>query len=148
MRISVFEDASLRILMLLAATPEQQLTSRTIAQAVGIPYNHVSKAVFKLGELGLVDSSRGRGGGVRLSSAGGRASVGDLLRALDNDKYPAACHSADGDCPLARQCRLQTALEQAREQFYRALDSVVIAELPHAAQLAPVLLGLPSLRDK
>lgn len=146
MRISVFEDASLRIMMLLAAAPERQLTSRNIAEAVGVPYNHVSKAVLKLGELGLLDSSRGRGGGVRINAAGMTASVGGLLRSLDKDEFPAACRSTDGDCPLNHQCALQSALEGAKEEFYRSLDRVVIAELPHPVQMRPVLLGLPRLR--
>ncbi|MDN5666930.1 MAG: Rrf2 family transcriptional regulator [Renibacterium salmoninarum] len=146
MRISVFEDASLRILMLLAATPDRQLTSRSIAEAVGVPYNHVSKAVLKLAELGLLDSSRGRGGGVRISASGLTASVGGLLRSLDKDEFPAACRSAQGDCPLNHQCILQSALDRAKEAFYRSLDQVVIAELPHPAQMRPVLLGLPGIR--
>lgn len=146
MRISVFEDASLRIVMLLAAIPERQLTSRNIAEAVGVPYNHISKAVLKLGELGLLDSSRGRGGGVRIAAAGLKYSVGGLLRALDRDEFPAACRSAEGDCPLNHQCNLQSALDQAKEAFYQSLDQVIIADLSHPAQMRPVLLGLPRLR--
>lgn len=146
MRISVFDDASLRTMMLLAAADERQLTTRQVAEAVGVPYNHVSKAVLKLGELGLLESSRGRGGGVRLSHAGRTASVGGLLRSLDKDVFPAACHTAETDCPLSHQCTLQSALDQAREAFYRSLDQVIISELPHPAQMRPVLLGLPGIR--
>lgn len=49
MRINAFSDVCLRALMLLSASPEGELlTTQAIADGVGTPYNHVSKAVLKL----------------------------------------------------------------------------------------------------
>jgi DNA-binding transcriptional MocR family regulator len=48
-------------MMVLAAAPGGSLlTTRSIADAVGTPYNHVSKAMAKLRELGMIDVERGR----------------------------------------------------------------------------------------
>lgn len=49
-----------------------------------------------------------------------------------------------GNCPLINECRLRGALARAREAFYAELDSVVIADLPQARQMAPVfqMIGL------
>ena len=66
MKINAFADVSLRTLMVLAAAPEGGLlTTQNVADAVGTPYNHVSKAVAKLRMLGLIDVERGRNGGRR-----------------------------------------------------------------------------------
>jgi Rrf2 family nitric oxide-sensitive transcriptional repressor len=71
MKINAFADVSLRALMVLAAAPEADLlTTQAVADAVGTPYNHVSKAMAKLRMLGLIDVERGRNGGSRLSAAG------------------------------------------------------------------------------
>jgi Rrf2 family transcriptional regulator, nitric oxide-sensitive transcriptional repressor len=139
MKINAFADMSLRAMMVLAAAGDSELlTTQAIADAVGTPYNHVSKAVAKLREMGLVDIERGRNGGARLNAAGRRATVGQLLRQLDTRTDPADCVAADRTCPLIAGCALRTALARAREAFYRELDGVVIASLSRAPSAAPL----------
>jgi Rrf2 family transcriptional regulator, nitric oxide-sensitive transcriptional repressor len=147
MKINAFADVSLRAMMVLAAVPNGGLlTTQNIADAVATPYNHVSKAMTKLRELGMIDVERGRRGGSRLSSAGRNATVGQLLRQLDTRTDPAECIAVAGACPLVNECRLRGALSRAREAFYRELDDVVVASLPSASQMAPVFqsIGLRS----
>ncbi|MCW1249924.1 Rrf2 family transcriptional regulator [Acaricomes phytoseiuli] len=139
MRVNLFADASLRAMMLLSAT-EHSLRTQQIAEAAGIPYHHMSKAVQRLSGLGLVETTRGRGGGVRLSPVGRESTVGGILRALNTDEYPAACVTDGGQCPLFSHCRLRDALTRARESFYRELDSVRITDLSHPAQVSQILL--------
>ncbi|WP_427133928.1 RrF2 family transcriptional regulator [Pseudarthrobacter sp. S9] len=143
MKINAFADVSLRAMMVLAAAPDGGLlTTQNIADAVGTPYNHVSKAMAKLRELGMIDVERGRNGGSRLSSAGRAATVGQLLRQLDTRLDPADCVAAGGTCPLITECRLRAALARAREAFYRELDDVVVASLPGSRQMTPVFQAI------
>ncbi|WP_043443227.1 RrF2 family transcriptional regulator [Arthrobacter sp. L77] len=139
MRINAFADVSLRAMMVLAAAADGELlTTQSIADAVGTPYNHVSKTMAKLRELGMIDVERGRNGGARLSTAGRAATVGRLLRTLDTRTDPADCVTATGTCPLVNECRLRAALSRAREAFYRELDDIVVATLPTSRQMSPV----------
>ena len=148
MRISAFSDVCLRVLMLLAEPSELDLTTaRVIAERVGTPYNHVSKAIIRLRELGLVDVVRGRSGGVRLSAEGRQATVGALLRRLDTRTDVAACETPHGPCPLLAGCGLRSALGRAREAFYAELDAVVVSSLPHGTLTGPVLVGLTTRPD-
>jgi Rrf2 family nitric oxide-sensitive transcriptional repressor len=145
MKINAFADVSLRAMMVLAAAPDGLLlTTQSIANAVGTPYNHVSKAMARLRELGVIDVERGRNGGSRLNEAGRRATVGQLLRQLNTRVDPADCQSPNGNCPLINECRLRYARSQAREAFYRELDDIVISTLPNSRQMDPVfsVIGL------
>lgn len=145
MKINAFADVSLRALMVLAAAPSGALlTTQNIADSVGTPYNHVSKAMTKLRSLGLIEVVRGRTGGSRLSHAGRVATVGQVLRQLDTRTDAAECVAPGGNCPLINECKLRAALARAREAFYRELDSVVIVDLPGSRQMAPVfdMIGL------
>ncbi|MDQ0692460.1 Rrf2 family transcriptional regulator [Arthrobacter sp. W4I7] len=145
MKINAFADVSLRALMVLAAAPGGTLlTTQNIADTVGTPYNHVSKAMAKLRNLGLIEVERGRTGGSRLSHAGRVATVGQILRQLDTRTDAAECMAPGGNCPLINECKLRSALSRAREAFYRELDSVVIADLPVSRQMEPVfeMIGL------
>jgi len=147
MRINAFSDVCLRVVMVLCAAPESvTYTSRVIAAEVGTPYNHVSKAIVRLRELGLVEVVRGRSGGVRISLLGREVTVGALLRQLDTRTDLAACDSPSGPCPLIDGCGLRGALRRARESFYRELDGIVIAALPHGKPGGPVLAPLGLLR--
>jgi Rrf2 family nitric oxide-sensitive transcriptional repressor len=143
MKINAFADVSLRAMMVLAAAADGELlTTQSIADAVGTPYNHVSKAMAKLRALGLIDVERGRNGGSRLNAAGRAATVGQLLRALDTRTDPADCVAAAGTCPLITECRLRGALGRAREAFYRELDNIVVASLPTTRQMNPVFQAI------
>ena len=143
MKINAFADVSLRAMMVLAAAADGGLlTTQSIADAVGTPYNHVSKAMAKLRTLGLIDVERGRNGGSRLNVAGRAATVGQLLRALDTRTDPADCVAAAGTCPLITECRLRSALGRAREAFYRELDDIVVASLPTTRQMNPVFQAI------
>ncbi|MEO5781166.1 MULTISPECIES: Rrf2 family transcriptional regulator [Arthrobacter] len=143
MKINAFADVSLRAMMVLAAAPAGGLlTTSAIADAIRTPYNHVSKAMAKLRELGMIDVERGRNGGARLSNAGRSATVGQLLRQLDPRQDLADCVAADGPCPLINECQLRAALSRAREAFYRELDGIVVASLPTTGQMTPVFAAI------
>ncbi|KFF59225.1 Rrf2 family transcriptional regulator [Cryobacterium sp. MLB-32] len=141
MRITAFSDVCLRVVMLLTAEPDL-LTSRVIAERVGTPYNHVSKAVMRVRALGLVEVERGRSGGVRISPAGRTATVGWLLRQLDDRPDLAGCETHDGPCPLLVGCGLRGALRQAREAFYAQLDDLTITSMAPGRRPGPVPLTL------
>lgn len=147
MRINSFSDVSLRLLMVLSAIPEEELpTTRELAELVGTPYNHVSKAVLKLRQMGLVEALRGRSGGVRITTAGRNATVGRVLRELDDHSDVAACQTDMGDCPLAHDCGLRGALNHAREAFYLSLDNVSISSLARKSSPGPTPVILHTVR--
>lgn len=140
MRINAFSDVCLRVVMLLTTSPEAGLlTSRVISDGIATPYNHVSKAIIRLRELGLVEVVRGRSGGVRISPRGRRATVGWLLRQLDTRSDVADCETPNGKCPLSGVCELRVVLRRAREAFYTELDDIVISALAHRGQMGPIL---------
>lgn len=138
MKLNAFGDVCLRTLMLLGADPGRQMTGRQIAEAVGIPYNHVSKAVLELKRRGALEVSRGRTGGARITPAGLELSVGRLLRDLDTQLDVVDCTGAATNgglpCPLLDGCRLRSALARAREAFYAELDETTVSQLTGPAR--------------
>ncbi|MHA7155728.1 RrF2 family transcriptional regulator [Arthrobacter sp. TMN-50] len=149
MRINAFSDVCLRVLMILASAPHDGLqTSRVIAAEIAIPYNHVSKAVIRLRDHGLVDVVRGRSGGLRISDEGKRVTVGALLRSLDTRNDVADCRTPKGDCPLLAGCGLRIALARARDAFYAELDGVVIADLAGPGRSRSAFVDLQDLTTR
>ncbi|MFG1680444.1 RrF2 family transcriptional regulator [Nonomuraea sp. NPDC049269] len=143
MRLTAFTDISLRVVMRLAvARQDELLTTRKVAEMLVVPYTHAAKAVARLSELGLVETRRGRGGGLQITEAGRRAPVGAVVRSLESDGDVVGCED-DPPCPLRAACLLRTALRQAQEAFYASLDTVTVASLV-ASPTGPTLLSLTS----
>lgn len=147
MRLSAYTDVCLRTLMVLGAPGAGRLTTRQIAELIAIPYNHVTKAVLELGNLGALDVTRGRYGGAQITEAGRTMSLGQLLRTLDwrDDVVDCTSHGGQHDCPLAGGCRLRSALRQAREAFYATLDPLTVEEVIDSSS-AVAFLPFPRVR--
>ena len=79
MRLTVFSDYTLRVLMYLALERTRLATIPDIAEAYGISENHLMKVVHQLARAGVVESVRGRGGGIRLARAPDEKELAALL---------------------------------------------------------------------
>lgn len=144
MRLTAFTDVSLRLVMRLAVSgSEELLTTRAAAQMLSVPYTHMAKAVARLAELGVVETRRGRGGGLRLTEEGRRTSVGAIVRELEGSGDLASCED-DPPCPLRAACRLRGALREAQEAFYSSLDRVTVESLT-AGPARSVLVSLSAV---
>jgi Rrf2 family nitric oxide-sensitive transcriptional repressor len=131
MRLLASTDFALRILMLLGrGGPEDTTNVETLAQRLGgLSRNHLHKIVQELASLGIVRTSRGAGGGVRLAKPAHEVKIGALVRALESDQVMVECFRADhGECTLERGCRLRPMLRRARESFYETLDGYTLAD--------------------
>ena len=67
MRLSVYTDYALRLLMYLALKKDGLATIAEIAATYDISKNHLMKVAYELGAAGYFASVRGRGGGLRLA---------------------------------------------------------------------------------
>ncbi|GGN97017.1 HTH-type transcriptional repressor NsrR [Actinoplanes lobatus] len=140
MRLNRSTDIGLRVLMLAAARPDDLLTIDVLADSVAVPRSHLAKVVQRLQHLGLLDTVRGRNGGVRLATGAAGASIGGLVRELEGDTEVVEC-GGETPCPLNAGCRLRGALRVAQEAFYASLDPITIGDLA-APPVRQVLLTL------
>ncbi len=144
-KLSVFADVCLRTLMLLGSRRDELITTRDISGQIGVPYNHVAKAVLELRNRGAIEVTRGRYGGSQITAAGLQLSVGRLMRDLDVRDDVVDCVSEAGEpCPLLAHCGLRSALRRAREAFYAELDLLRIEDLTGLASTR--MLPFPILR--
>ena len=134
MQLTKFTDLALRIVMRLAVGDEKQAeaaTTRAVADQLAVKYTHAAKVVAALQKLGVVETRRGRAGGLRLSEGSHSLSVGWLVRELEGDREVVECEG-DNPCPLRAGCRLRTALRDAQEAFFATLDPLTVADLTDA----------------
>jgi Rrf2 family transcriptional regulator, nitric oxide-sensitive transcriptional repressor len=130
MRLSDYTDYSLRVLMYCATHAERLLTIAEIADGLQVSKNHLMKVVNDLARQGLLETTRGRGGGLRLAKAPAAIRVGEVLRAAETDFRLVECFDAASDtCTLTPACRLKGVLHKALKAYFAELDGVTLADI-------------------
>ena len=130
MRLTQYTDYSLRVLIYLAARSAERSTIEEMSRAYGISRAHLMKVVHELGQQGFVDTTRGRGGGVRLARRPDQISVGDVVRAMEDRMDLVECFGPEGGaCRIEPSCALRGALESALNAFLSVLEDYTLADL-------------------
>lgn len=146
MRLTDYTDYSLRVMLYLALRRDGLSTIQEISDAYGISKNHLMKVVQRLGELGWVDTIRGRNGGLRLAASSLALTAGEVVRQTENDFALVGCFPDENGqrraCVIEPHCRLKHALAGARVAFLAELDHHTIGELAQPAAELAGLLGL------
>src|SRR5579875_1533738 len=91
MRLTVYTDFSLRVLMYVALNPERRPTIGQIAESYGISKNHLMKVVYQLGLAGYIETVRGKNGGLRLGKPAGEIGLGEVVRRTEPDMALVPC---------------------------------------------------------
>lgn len=144
MRLTVHTDYALRVLITLTVVDDRVVTIDELAKRHRVSKNHLMKVAQTLVGLGLVQSVRGRAGGLKLARAPGDIRMGAVVRDLEDDMRLVEClGEGPATCVLTGACRLTRALAQAVEAFLAELDKLTLADLAGLRPAVRERLGLP-----
>jgi Rrf2 family nitric oxide-sensitive transcriptional repressor len=128
--LTQFSDYSLRVALYLACHPDALVSVDEVSRAFGISKHHLVKVVQTLTDHGVVESQRGRGGGMRLAMAPSAINVGWLIRRTEPHLNLVECFDpAANTCPIAPACGLKGALRRAQLAFLDVLDEYTLDQL-------------------
>ena len=149
MRLTVYTDFALRVLMYVALQPERRPTIAEIAGSYGISKNHVMKVVYQLSLAGYLDTVRGQNGGVRLARPPQEIVLGEIVRRTEPDMAIVPCFApTSAACVLLPACKLRRALHEARDAFLAVLDGYSLADLAdNRAELGALLARGPDRKE-
>lgn len=130
MRLTVYTDYSLRVLMYVALHPERRPTIAEVASKYGISKNHIMKVVYQLGLAGYIETVRGQSGGMRLARSPEEIILGEIVRRTEPDMAIVPCFDPENTaCVITPACKLRAALHHAQIAFLAVLDGYSLADL-------------------
>ena len=146
MRLTQYSDLGFRLMMYLAICKEKLATIQEVSDRFDISKNHLVKISHELTKQGLIESVRGRNGGVRLALPPEEINLEMVLRATEEDFDLVECFNSEtNQCVISELCRLNSILDEALEAFLAKLRKVSLADLVRNGKVIEAeLLPLPN----
>ena len=143
MRLTRQTNYAVRILMYCAANDADLSRIGEIARAYSVSELFLFKILQPLTKAGLIQTVRGRNGGIRLGRPADKISLLDVVKVTEDNFAMAECFENDAaECPLIDSCGLNTALRKALGAFFDVLAGYSIDDLVKARPSINFLLGL------
>ena len=122
MRLTRQTNYAIRILMYCGANQGNLSRIPEIASAYGLSELFLFKILQPLVEHKLVETVRGRNGGVKLGRPADQITLFDVVRVTEDNFAMAECFETDtADCPLVDSCALNEALRKALGAFFAGM---------------------------
>ena len=129
MRLTDHTDYSLRVLMYLNGH-RRTVTLQELTEKVGVSKNNLIKVSNQLAKLELIDTTRGRSGGLVIKEATGLKSLKEIIMKTEANFFLAECFSGKKcDCIFQRSCSIKKSLSDAVQAFLDSLDKKTLNDV-------------------
>lgn len=146
MRLTRQTNYAIRILMYCASNEGNLSRIPDIAAAYTVSELFLFKILQPLVQAKLVETVRGRNGGVRLAKPAEQINLFEVVRVTEENFSMAECFDSDtAECPLIDSCNLNAALREALNAFFEALARHTIADLTRDRSTMRALLQIEGL---
>lgn len=159
MKLTNYSDYALRSLIYLAVKPEPHTLANIsdIANSYNISRSHLTKIIHQLGQLGYIETIRGKNGGIRLARAPEEINLGILIKQIEPDFALVECFAATipddntkqqglpitlidetmnessslkkRGCAISPVCKLKGVFFEALTAFIRVLEGYTLADI-------------------
>ncbi|MBH0086266.1 Rrf2 family transcriptional regulator [Psychrobacter sp. SCQQ22] len=155
MRLTNYSDYALRSLIYLAVKPEPHTLANIsdISNSYDISKSHLTKVIHQLGQLGYIESVRGKNGGIRLARAPKEINLGILIKQIEPDFDLVECFAVpvskgEGSqskdlpvtfieektdkpigCVITPVCQLKSVFSEALRAFITVLERYTLADI-------------------
>ena len=107
-----------------------RISAAQLAEDTGLPAPTVQKLVSKLTAAGLLQSTRGVGGGLKLARAPETISIADIVEAVEGPIALTAClEQGKHECTLEGGCSVRPHWPQVNAALRGAVAQVVLTQL-------------------
>ena len=143
--LSTTAQYALRALTRLAQEPAgSDVLGRTLADDAEIPANYLSKLLVTLRNAGIVEATRGAGGGYRLLRPAADVRLIEIVEIFDAPRAKPLCFLGHAECSDAEACAAHEAWKNIRTQYLDFLESTSLAAISVSPDARTSLVNLPN----
>jgi len=107
---------------------EEVVLGRELAEMTGVPPSYLSKVLLVLNRAGLVEATRGTGGGYRLSRPAEEISLMEIVDPVDNVGRLDDCIMGWDECSEENPCAMHDWWKRVRDNYLAMLRHTNLAE--------------------
>ncbi|MBK9168425.1 MAG: Rrf2 family transcriptional regulator [Bryobacterales bacterium] len=136
---------ALRALAFIAAQGgDEAVPGRRISEETAIPANYLAKILNELNNAGIVEASRGTGGGYRLAAPARSIMLHRIVAVFERELvHPSCVLGYSGPCADDNPCSAHSAWSEARTKFAAFLHLTSLAEIANSHELNMTRTGNP-----
>jgi len=108
---------------------DEPVSARDIAAGAGIPQGYLQKLLSEMVRAGVLRSSRGIGGGFRLSRPADEVLLKEVIAPFDDAKQRLRCPFGSSDCEPGGLCAVHERWGDLIESFTEFLETTTLADL-------------------
>lgn len=129
MQLTSRTEYAVRAMIDLARLGGGQATAREIARRQEIPPKFLPQIMVDLSRAGLVQGTRGSGGGVRLAVDPAKVTIRRIVDAIEGPMALYNCLEEGGVCKRQGRCEVQHVWAWAQSRFLEALDDFTLQDI-------------------
>lgn len=124
-------EHALRALSEMASIEEgESILGKDLARVAGIPANYLSKLLLVLGNAGIIDATRGSGGGYRLRRKAADIRLSEIVGLFDRQKPESRCLlSGARECSEEDPCGAHEEWRRVRASYVEFLGKTTLAQI-------------------
>ena len=146
--ITTTSEYALRALVKLAQTSSRGfIGGRELSEALNIPSNYLSKVMLTLRNAGIVEATRGFGGGYRLQKAAGKIPLVDVVELFEGVSTRPHCFLGEKSvCSDDDPCPAHAHFRGVRKAYIRYLEKTTIGAM--ANEVLPAVKRISKRKAK
>jgi Rrf2 family protein len=145
---STTSEYALRALVHLAREPVgTSVLGQVLAQRAFIPANYLAKILWTLRNAGLLETTRGHGGGYRLAKPAEKITLIEVVRQFEGVRAEPGCLLGEQhECSDKTPCSAHSAWKKIKESYVQFIRSTTIADIGTPER--PVVDRITKIRKK
>jgi len=135
MQLTLTGEYAIRAMIYIAGKPfGTSFTIAEIASSNKIPDKFLRKILPQLSSAGLLQSQRGKGGGIRLKINAADITPLNVIQAIDGDMALNKCLIDNDFCTDSRWCSMHVLWAETQKNMKKVLSSKSLAELAQESE--------------
>lgn len=128
MNINRATDFAFRLLTSLARDGEG-VSTRELSKKIDVPFNHLAKLVQRLERAGILETKKGKGGGIKLAKDPSKINMAEVYRAIEGPVSLSDCLFHRDSCRFSKKCKVRAYLGSIQNQINKMFEKKSILEL-------------------